>query len=110
MQIPVSWDVWGVQIETAPLTSGGSLPRDGREHWFSSDTQLSLTYHVGNRVSALCQKVIQFKVGNQVFAPRSFDLMVEIMCLLLAKGNIRSCKVFCILPLSSNAVEDCREA
>ena len=31
-----------VQIEMAPLTAGGSIPWDGREHWFSSDTQLSL--------------------------------------------------------------------
>ena len=30
------------EIETAPLTSGGSIPRDGREHWLASDTQLPL--------------------------------------------------------------------
>ena len=34
--------VSGVQIEIAPLTSGSSISRDGRENWFSSDTQLSL--------------------------------------------------------------------
>ena len=34
--------VWGVQIEIAPLAVGGSIPRDGREHWFASYTHLSL--------------------------------------------------------------------
>ena len=53
-RIPDSWGnetertvanrgVLGVQIETAPLTSGDSIPSDGHEHRFSSDTQLSLT-------------------------------------------------------------------
>ena len=36
------WSAWGVQTETAPLTSGGSIPQDGQEHCFSSNTQLSL--------------------------------------------------------------------
>ena len=38
----LKWGVWGVQTEIAPLTSGGSIPWDGREHWFSSDIHLSL--------------------------------------------------------------------
>ena len=37
-----TWGVWGVQIETALLTSGASIPRNGRERRFSSDTQPSL--------------------------------------------------------------------
>ena len=37
-----SWGVRGFYIEIAPLTSGGSISRDGQVHWFSSDTQLSL--------------------------------------------------------------------
>ena len=36
------WGVWGIETEQAPLTSGGSTHRDGREHWFSSDIQLSV--------------------------------------------------------------------
>ena len=36
------WDVWGVQIRLASLTSDGSTPRDGREHSFSFGTLLSL--------------------------------------------------------------------
>ena len=45
INIPARWvilGVWGVQIEIAPLTSGGSIPWDGRKHWFPSNTQLSL--------------------------------------------------------------------
>ena len=32
---------WDVQTKVAPLTSDGSIPRGGREHWLSSDFQLS---------------------------------------------------------------------
>ena len=31
------------QTEITPLTSGGSIPWDGREHWFSSNTELTAT-------------------------------------------------------------------
>ena len=34
--------MWIVQTQIAPFTSDGSIPLDGREHWFQSDTQLSL--------------------------------------------------------------------
>ena len=36
------WGVWGVQIEIAPLTSGGSTSWERQEQrCFSSDTQIS---------------------------------------------------------------------
>ena len=34
--------MWIVQTQIAPFTSDGSIPWDGREHWFQSDTQLLL--------------------------------------------------------------------
>ena len=36
------WGVWGVQIEIAPSTPGGSILWDRRDHWFSFDTHFSL--------------------------------------------------------------------